>query len=124
MFEVDDRKYPRSWKELSFDLKLFFVYHGCMMILMACRMSQSHCGDQELRQPEPADPSCEPFWKKAVRTVFTLYFMAVWIAGVSYFWVQGRAFRDGTTHPTPQRTETLTDHGKTVYITLAWIPTR
>jgi hypothetical protein len=25
--------YPRQWKDMSFDFKLMFVYHGCMMIL-------------------------------------------------------------------------------------------
>ncbi|MBM4050520.1 MAG: hypothetical protein FJ279_35950 [Planctomycetes bacterium] len=214
MFEVDDKKYPKSWKEMSFDFKLFFVFHGCMMVLFMVgraipiqalitivsallvvlaglsihhrtkfdwhwpgvgikgvlsavlsialglfflgaatpRISplnpaafpwfaagggiivfwilsslkivfqsesefQSHCGDQRLRKPEPAIPSSEEPWKKAARTAFSLYFFAVWIAGVSFFWKFNTTFRDGTPEPTPDRTETLTNHGKTVYIT-------
>jgi hypothetical protein len=27
--------YPRKWREMSFDYKLMFVYHGCMMLLFA-----------------------------------------------------------------------------------------
>jgi hypothetical protein len=33
MFDLDNKKYPKSWKEMSFDFKLFFVFHGCMMVL-------------------------------------------------------------------------------------------
>ena len=215
MFEVDDRKYPTSWKEMSFDFKLFFVFHGCMMVLFLVgrvfpvevligvvsvllavltgfsihhriksdwhwpgvgikgvvgsvfsialglfflgaatpRISplqpaffpwfaagggiilfgilsslrvvfrsesefQSYCGDQRLKKPEPERPSStEASWKKAVRIAFSLYFFAVWIASVSFFWKFNTVFRDGTPEPTPERTKTLTDHGKTVYIT-------
>jgi hypothetical protein len=215
MFDLDNRKYPKSWKEMSFDFKLLFVFHGYMMFLFMVgwafpiavligivsvllvvltglsirhrmkshwhwhgvgikgvlgavfsvalglfllgsatpRISplqpaffpwfaagggiilfwilsslkvvfqsesefQCHCGDQRLKTPEPARPSLtEAHWKKVVRTSFSLYFFAVWIAGVSSFWKFNTAFRDGTQEPTPERTETLTDHGKTVYIT-------
>jgi hypothetical protein len=27
------RDYPRQWKDMSLELKLMFVYHGCMMVL-------------------------------------------------------------------------------------------
>ena len=214
MVELHGRKYPKSWKEMSFDFKLFFVFHGCMMVLFMIgrafpiqvligivslllvvltslsirhrvksvwhwpgvgvkgvlgvvfsiavglfflgsvtpRISplnsaffpwfaagggiilfwilsglkivflsesefQSYCGDQRLKSSEPASPSSEIPWKKAVRIAFSVYFFAVWIAAVSFFWKFNTAFRDGTPEPTPQRTETLTDHGKTIYIT-------
>lgn len=214
MFELDDKKLPKTWKEISFDFKLFFVFHGCMMVLFVVgrlfpihlligivgvllfvlaglsvhhrvksdwrwpgigvkgllsavfsialglfflgavtpRISpldpaffpwfaagggiilfwvlsslkivfrsesefQSHCGDQRQKKAEPARPLSEASWKKAVRTAFFLYFFAVWIAGVSFFWKFNIVFRDGTPEPTHEGTETLTDHGKTVYIT-------
>jgi len=214
MYELDDKKYPRSWKEMSFDFKLLFVFHGCMMVLfvvgriipiqvlivivsvlllvlaglsvhrrMTCdwhwpgveikdvlhtvfrialglfflgaatpRFSplqpaffpwfaggggiilflilsslkivfrsesefQSHCGDQSLRKPEPVTRSSEVPWKKVARAAFSLYFLVVWIVGVSFFWKYNAAFRDSTPEPTAERTETLTDHGNTVYIT-------
>lgn len=215
MFDLDDKKDPKSWKEISFDFRLFFVFHGCMMALFIVgrilpievlisvvsiltfvlaglsihhrvksnwhwpgvgikgifgsvfglaaglfflgsatpRVSplnpgifpwfaagggiilfwilsglkvvfqsesefQTYCGDQRLKKSEPARPSStEVQWKKAVRTAFSVYFFAVWIVGVSFFWKFNTAFRDGTPEPTAERTETLTDHGKTVYIT-------
>lgn len=214
MFQIDDKKYPKSWREMSFDFKLFFVFHGCMMVLFIIgrafpievligivgallfvlaglsihhriksewhwpgvgikgllgvvfsvalglfflgaatpRISplnptffpwfaagggiilfwilsglkivfqsesefQGHCGEQRLKKSEPSTPSHEPSWKKGVRVAFTVYFMVTWIAGVSFFWQFNTAFRDGTPESTPERTETLTDHGKTVYIT-------
>lgn len=30
-----NQDYPRKWKEMSFDFRLMFVYHGCMMFLFA-----------------------------------------------------------------------------------------
>ncbi|MBN2702588.1 MAG: hypothetical protein JXR23_00115 [Pontiellaceae bacterium] len=214
MFDLNDKKYPKSWKEMSFDFKLFFVFHGCMMLLFMVgrvfpievlieiviillvvltglslrhrmksgwhwsgvgikgvlgsvfsvalglfflgsatpRISplqptffpwfaaggaiilfwilsclkvvfqsesefQSHCGDQRQNGPAMRPSSTEAPWKKAVRITFSVYFFVVWIAGVSFFWKFNTAFRDGTLEPTPERTEMLTDHGKTVYIT-------
>src|SRR5258708_24850380 len=29
----NSQDYPRKWKDMSFDFKLMFVFHGCMMIL-------------------------------------------------------------------------------------------
>ena len=28
-----DGDYPKQWKDMSLELKLMFVYHGCMMVL-------------------------------------------------------------------------------------------
>jgi hypothetical protein len=33
MFDLPTKRNPRTWKEMSLDFKLMFVYHGCMMIL-------------------------------------------------------------------------------------------
>lgn len=214
MFEPDGRRYPRSWKEMSFDFKLFFVFHGCMMVLFMfgsvvtvqaligvvsgllvvltglsirhrillkwhwpgvgvkevlgaifsialglfflgavtprfvpltpavfpwfaagggiiffwtlSRLKiifptknefQSHCGDRGPEMSEPIRPAAEPAWKKTARTAFSLYFLAVWIVGVSFFWKYNTAIRDGTSEATPERQETLREHGRTVYIT-------
>ena len=32
-------KQPRNWKELSFDMRLFFIFHVCMMALMFSRFA-------------------------------------------------------------------------------------
>jgi len=214
MFGIDESKYPRNWKEMSFDFKLFFVYHGCMMLLLATsallpvffqiacvsvllltflalsvkrrirmqwhwpgtgvrnvlgaifsvalgvfflgsvtpRVSPldprlfpwfaagggivlfwilyqlklvffsekdflSHCGERIATEPKPATAPTEPTWKRFLRSAFYVYFFAVWTAGVTFFWKYNIAFRDGSPEPTPTQTETLVDHGNTVYIT-------
>lgn len=33
LFEAPNANYPKQWKDYSFDFKLFFAYHICMMVL-------------------------------------------------------------------------------------------
>jgi hypothetical protein len=61
----------------------------------------------------------DPLWARVVRVGFTTVFLAVWLGGVSFFFLHGRAMRDGATAPTGQHSEPLTDHGQTVYISRA-----
>jgi hypothetical protein len=41
MFDPPKRTYPKRWKEMSVDLRLMFVYHGCMMVLFIAGQSMS-----------------------------------------------------------------------------------
>ena len=214
MFGIRDGNYPRTWSEMSFDFKLFFMYHVGMVILIVTagllslgsqtavvgtlvvmigvalaahrrrkqwhwpgigiknilgalvtlglglfflgaglrRVSPlnpnvfpwcaagagiilfgvlselkivyyskaeflRHCGGQPIQQVDLFVSPADPFWKKVVRAVFRTYFIIVWIVGVGFFWEFNTAFQDGTLQPTLERTERLTNHGRTVYIT-------
>ena len=33
MFDLPNKPYPKTWKEMSLDFRLMFIYHVCMMIL-------------------------------------------------------------------------------------------
>jgi hypothetical protein len=61
----------------------------------------------------------EAKWRSIVRTAYTVAFMAVWLAGVASFYFFGVGMRDGTPAPTATNTEPLTNHGHTVYVSLA-----
>lgn len=76
-----------------------------------------HCGDKVSEEPQASNLPQEPQWKRTVRTLFGLYFLAVWIVGVSFFWKFDIAFRDGSPKPTRTQTETLDDHRERVYVT-------
>ena len=112
---LDPMSFP--WFAAVAGIMLFWVLSHLKIMFRSESEFQNHCGDQRLKESEPATPSLEPSWKKGVRTIFTVYFVAVWIAGVCFFWQYNTALRDGTPESTPERTETLKDHGKTVYIT-------
>jgi hypothetical protein len=73
--------------------------------------SSSHEGTRELISPTTIG------WKRVVRGAVTICFLAVWLTGVSSFYFYGKAFRNGSPKPTDLRTEPLTEHGKTVYVT-------
>jgi hypothetical protein len=63
--------------------------------------------------PEPADPA----WQRFLRGAFTLAFMAVWLTGVTFFYLHGKAIRNGSPVPTATQTDPITEHGGTVYVT-------
>jgi hypothetical protein len=69
----------------------------------------------ELQKPKAIEVS----WKRAVRVIYSVLFLLVWITGVAYFYYFGIAFRAGSPTPTASQTEPLFDHGITVYITQA-----
>lgn len=79
----------------------------------------AHCGEQKIAEPAPTSPGVPPvpFWKRTLGTVLLLYFLAVWIASVGFFWKFNSAFRHGSPQPTATQTERLTNHGEMVYIT-------
>jgi hypothetical protein len=78
----------------------------------------SHCGERASEPPQAEEGAPRELgWKRTIRIIFSIYFMAVWIVGVSFFWQYSIAIRDSSPEPTPARTEKIVDHGKTFYIT-------
>ncbi|MBY0567447.1 MAG: hypothetical protein K2P70_09055 [Hyphomonadaceae bacterium] len=79
----------------------------------------TQCGEP----PAPASPletkPSEDGWKRTLRTAYGVVFMLVWIAGVASFYFFGVGMRDGSSSPTATHTEPLTNHGHTVYVSLA-----
>jgi hypothetical protein len=80
---------------------------------------QRHCGEGKPVEPSPPPPSNSqlPKWKRAVASVFGIYFLALWIVGVGFFWKFNSAYSHGSPQPTATQTEMLTNHGHSVYIT-------
>jgi hypothetical protein len=58
----------------------------------------------------------DPVWKRSARAGYYVIFLVVWLAGTASFYEFGTAFRDGSPHPTPTKTEPLNNHGETRYI--------
>ncbi|MGH9199760.1 MAG: hypothetical protein ACRD2A_00805 [Vicinamibacterales bacterium] len=67
--------------------------------------------------PPAPRPSAEPPWKKGLRLLYFILFLAVWLEGVASFYYFGIAFRGGAVRPNALQAEPLSDHGKVVYIT-------
>jgi hypothetical protein len=88
--------------------------------LMNCRAVDQY--GQEIPRaselPQPASAT-EPRWKKLARAIYVATFMLVWICGVLFFYVFGKAFKDGSLVPTVTQTAPLENHGETVFITPA-----
>jgi hypothetical protein len=100
------------------------LVYGVLNALKVCHQTEDeflrHCGThppmEQVPLPEPTKPS-QPKWKRVVMGAFRVYFFAVWIAGVTFFWKFNAAYASGSQQPTATQTEKLTNHGKAVYIT-------
>lgn len=70
----------------------------------------------------PAPKSEQPHeerWRGIVRHTYSVVFLVVWLVGVASFYFFGVGMRDGAPSPTPSHTEPLTNHGHTVYVSVA-----
>ena len=65
----------------------------------------------------PKPKIVEARWKKIARGVYVGAFMLVWITGVLSSYAFGTSFKNGSPVPTATQTESLQNHGKTVYVT-------
>ena len=61
----------------------------------------------------------DPLWQRVVRATYSAMFLIVWLGFVAFFYHSSAGFRDGSAVPTNTKTEPVTEHGKTVYVTRA-----
>jgi len=77
-----------------------------------------HCGEgRPVESPPPPSGPQLPGWKRVIAGAFGIYFLAVWIVAVGFFWKFNSAYSHGSQQPTTAQTEKLSNHGHTVYIT-------
>ena len=76
---------------------------------------------QEIEKTRARHAVTEPKWKRAVRGAFTIFFSAVWInaAAAAYFFITAYNRHTNQTKPDAVHTQSLSSHGRTVYITPA-----
>ena len=61
----------------------------------------------------------EPRWRTWARGSYSVAFMAIWLEALAFFYFHGIAVRGGAPSPTRTMTEAITEHGSTVYVTVA-----
>jgi hypothetical protein len=98
----------------------FAILNSLNVVQQTDERFEAYCGEKKIVEPAPTPPTgpAVPAWKKVLVTAFQLYFLAVWIGSVGFFWKHNSAMSRGSAQPTATQTERLTDHGHTVYITL------
>lgn len=57
-------------------------------------------------------------WRTWIRRIYGFAFFAIWLEALAFFYMYGRGVRDGASAPTPEASWPLTDHGRTVYLTV------
>lgn len=74
-------------------------------------------GTEKSLQPAASEQPSEATWKRIARVVFSVFFLAVWLEGVAFFYYFGVTYRDGSPQPTATQTAELSNHGRVVYVT-------
>lgn len=105
------------WFAAGGGMILFSVLASLNFVSWSEKQFRTCCEDQIVSASQLVKQPFEPVWKRLLRTLYLIYFIAVWIIGVGFFWQFNIAFRDGSPEPTASQTETLVNHGKTIYIT-------
>jgi hypothetical protein len=108
---------PGAWVLAGFGIAVFVVLNVLRVTHISESAFREDCGDQAL-QPQPAPPP-EPRWKVITKYVFIAAFLAVWLEGVTFFYVFDRTIRAGSPTPTAERSIAFKNKGVTVYITPA-----
>ena len=111
------------WYLAGFGIGLFNVLSALNLVKSSEAEFEAECGEAPPPNPSASGEtrltSPPARWKRAVRGAFTLYFFAVWITGVSFFYFDGKTFSGGSPTPTATQTEPMSQHGKTVYVSRA-----
>lgn len=55
--------------------------------------------------------------KTMIKSVYSGFFLLVWLIGLASFYFFGVALKNGSPIPTTSQTESLSDHGRVVYVT-------
>ncbi len=111
---------PYAWSPFilaGLGIGVFIVLNVLRITHLSEKAFREECGDQGL-QPQPAPPP-EPRWKVITKYVFIAAFLAVWLEGVTFFYVYDRTIRAGSPTPTVERSVAFKNKGVTVYITSA-----
>ena len=112
-------KSPRflPWYLAGFGIGAFNVLQALRLVHPSEAAFLADCQEptnqiEQTTQIEPSDPP----WHKILRAAFRVVFFAVWLEFLVFFYYSGTVFRDGSPAPTPAKSEAVTEHGKTVYI--------
>jgi hypothetical protein len=116
-FAIDRPFGMGPWVLAGLGIAVFSVLNVLRITHLSEKAFREECGEQA-GQAKP-EPPPEPRWKVITKYAFAVAFLAVWLEGVTFFYVFDRTFRSGSPIPTVERTATLTNHGVTVYVTPA-----
>lgn len=116
-FAVDRPAGMAPWALAVLGIAVFSVLKVLRIAHVSEKAFQEECGEQA-SDARPERP-LEPRWKVITKYVFAVAFIAIWLEGVTFFYVYDRTFRSGAPTPTAERTVAFTNKGVTVYVTPA-----
>lgn len=110
------RPFPLApWALAAMGIAIFSILNILRITHLSEKAFQEECGGDAL-EPQPASPP-EPRWKVVTKYAFMVAFLAVWLEGVTFFYVFDRTMRASSPTPTVERSIAFKNKGVTVYIT-------
>ena len=106
------------WILAGLGIAVFAVLDALNVVHGTERAFRMDCGEEAAEQPEP-EVAPEPRWKRVISYAFAVAFLAVWLEGVTFFYVHDRTLRASSPTPTFERSAALENKGRTVYVTTA-----
>lgn len=95
---------------------IFSAANALRLVTLSEAEFLAQCGEPPaVAESEPAEPRLHGL----ARSAYYVAFIAVWLSSVASFYFFGVGMRDGTPSPTATNTEPLTNHGVTVYVSVA-----
>ncbi|MBI1214095.1 MAG: hypothetical protein GC190_21745 [Alphaproteobacteria bacterium] len=113
-------KFPPPVALMPWDLglagiALFAVLQILHVVHFAEADFRAECG--EAASEPRREPPLEARWKRVVRTVFSIFFLAVWLEGVGFFYVHTRMIEHSAPEPRGAQTWSIEEHGRHHYVT-------
>lgn len=113
-------------KSVTLPMFLFALSIVALNILYGLRVVQfseidfvQSCGDNVV-SPADADFAAalsDPTWKRAVRGIYSVLFILVWLESMTFFYVHQKYTHEGSRRSTTTQTESVNEHGTLIYLT-------
>lgn len=120
MFFAAGQNFPASnpailpWYFAGANIALFWVLASLRIVRFSQLRAKADCGGEPAGEIVRAETI--PRWKTTVRIVYSVAFAAMWLGGMAFFYLDGRAVRESSPVTTADKTWPITEHGATVFI--------
>lgn len=106
------------WFLAGLGIGLFQLLSALQLVRASEAEFQADCLEiRDTDAPNTLSIAIDPVWKRAVRALYYITFMAVWFGGMTFFYFNGVATHSGSPVATSTHTELIVEHGSSIFVT-------
>jgi hypothetical protein len=106
------------WFLAGLGIGLFQLLSALHLVRASEAEFQADCLEvRETAAPSAPSIPIDPVWKRAVRALYYVAFMAVWLGGMTFFYFYGVTTHHGSPVATVTQTEPINEHGNSIFVT-------